>query len=240
MGRGWRKPALAVLMAVPAALSAAPDNHDWMNGVWRAQGDGLLHSVDGKPVPLTPRGAAAWARVKAGYLAGDPAVDSARRCKPPGEPRLMADPKTPFSVIVTGPRVLLGYQWNRLVRMIEMEAPREVIGPTYFGQNAGHWEQGKGGEGETLVVDVQGLHDGVALDRSGLPHGEKLRIEERFRSIGKDRMEVVATFTDPETFSRPWTARLEFARQPGLIVEEDICLDRENLVGKLVDPNRSK
>jgi hypothetical protein len=52
----------------------------------------------------------------------------------------MADPKTPFSVVVTGPRILFAYQWNRLVRIVEMGPSREVIGPTYFGQNAGHWE----------------------------------------------------------------------------------------------------
>lgn len=233
------KAALAVLLAVPAALQAAPDTahdggHDWLNGTWRAQGDGLLHSLDGKPVPLTAKAASAWARVKPAFLAGDPKVDPARRCKPPGEPRLMADPGTPFSVIVTGPRVLFAYQWNRLVRMIEMESPREVIGPTYFGQNAGHWE------GDTLVVDVQGLHEGVALDKSGLPHGEKLRITERFRALDKDRMEMVAQFTDPDSFTRPWSARLVFQRQPGLTVAEDICLDREHLVGKLVDPNKVK
>jgi hypothetical protein len=219
------------LMAVP--LQAAPADHGWLEGVWKARGDGMLHPIDGKPAPLKPAVAKVWGMQKAAFMAGDPKLDLSRRCKPPGEPRLMADPKTPFSVVVTGPRILFAYQWNRLVRMIEMGPHREVIGPTYFGQNAGHWE------GSTLVVDVQGLNSNVALDASGLPHGEKARLTERISARGKNQMQVLISINDPQMYSSPWTARLVFDRQPGLTVAEDICLDRENLVGKLADPVKS-
>lgn len=210
-----------------AAPAAALSGQDWIEGVWQARGDGTLKPADGKPIPFKPVAAMAWNAQKAAFVAGDPKVDFSRRCKPPGEPRLMSDPRTPFAVIVTKPRVLFAYQWNRLVRMIEMEAPREVIGPVYFGQNAGHWE------GEVLVVDVQALHPNTGLDRTGLPHGEKARLTERFRSLGARQMEATITIDDPATYTAPWTARVVFDRQPGLTVKEDICLDRENLAGKL-------
>lgn len=220
--------AKGMMMALALLGAAAPAAaQDWIEGVWQARGDGMLKPADGKPIPLKPEAAKAWNAQKPAFMAGDPKVDFSRRCKPPGEPRMMSDPKTPFAVIVTKPRVLFAYQWNRLVRMIEMEEPREVIGPVYFGQNAGHWE------GDTLVVDVQALHPNTGLDRSGLPHGEKARLTERFRSLGPKQMEATITINDPETYSAPWTARVVFDRLPGLTVKEDICLDRENLAGKL-------
>jgi hypothetical protein len=198
-----------------------------LEGVWKARGNGVLTTLDGKVPPLKPAALKAYMAKRAAFLKGDPTVDPIRRCKPPGEPRLMIDPNVPFEIVETWPRVMFLYQWNRLVRMVEMGPPREVVGPTYFGQNAGSWD------GKTFVVDVQALHENAVLDKSGLPHGENSRLKQRFSLIGEGQMEVVIHVDDPEVYTRPWDAKVVFDKQPeGTRIKEDICLEREGLVGK--------
>ena len=214
----------AALALAPAASAqtVAPA----IQGVWKAAKPGSLTTVEGQAPPLKPAARAAYLSRKPKMLAGDRATDPAKRCKPPGEPRLMAS-GTPFEFIVTPQRVLIAYEWNRLVRMIEMGPAHDVIGPVYFGQNAGKWE------GDTLVVDVQALHENAFLDATGLPHGDNARLTERFRLVSPKQLEAVITVNDPETYTKTWTTRLLFDRLPGYRIKEDICLEREGLVGKI-------
>lgn len=204
------------------AAAAAP-----LEGVWQARGDGLLKTVEGSPPPLKPAAKKAYDAKRTGFLAGDAAIDPAKKCKPPGEPRLMIDPQVPFEIVQTAQRIMFLYQWNRLVRMIEMGPQREVIGPVYFGQNAGSWQ------GDTLVVDVLALHENAYLDKSGLPHSDDAHIVERFRLIGANQMEATLRIEDPTVYARPWEAKVIFDRLPGARIKEDICIEREGLVGKL-------
>ncbi len=212
--------ALFATAATPAPVAPA------IQGVWKAAKPGPLLTTEGKEPPLRPATRAAWLKNRPKVLAGDPKVDLSRRCKPPGEPRLMAS-GTPFEFIVTPKRVLIAYEWNRLVRMIEMGPARPVIGPVYFGQNAGSWQ------GDTLVVDVQALHEDTFLDGTGLPHGENARLTQRFRLLSPAQLEATITVNDPQTYTRPWTTRILFDRLKGYRIKEDICLERENLVGKI-------
>ena len=212
---------LGAVWAIPA--SAEPVGQPYsLNGVWLADGDGYLTTRDGELPPLKPEYREAYLASRDAFVAGkDDALDLSLRCKPPGEPRLMIDPGVPFEIVESEKRILIGYQWNRLVRMIEMGDPRELIGPTYFGQNAGHWD------GDGLVVDVQGLHENIRLDSSGLPHGENARLTERFSLVSPDEMVVRFRFDDPEVYTEPWEAEVRFHRQPdGTRIKEDICLTR--------------
>jgi hypothetical protein len=59
-----------VLTAGP--LHAAGADHGWLEGVWKARGDGMLRPIDGKPAPLKPAAAKVWAAQKAAFMAGDP------------------------------------------------------------------------------------------------------------------------------------------------------------------------
>ncbi len=67
----------------------------------------------------------------------------------------------------------------------------------------GHWE------GNTLVVDVRNNNGKALLGRTGDFISENAVIEERyvFASDGK-RFNYVAKVTDPEVFTRPWTATI--------------------------------
>lgn len=220
----------AMLAMVNGTAQGAPDTATApvsIEGVWKARGPGFLKPIDEKTPPLKPAAKKAYEAKRAGFLKGDRAIDPAKKCKPPGEPRLMIDPDVPFEIVQTQPRIMFLYQWNRLVRMVEMGPQREVIGPTYFGQNAGNWE------GDTLIVDVLALHDNAYLDKSGLPHSDDMHITERFRLIGPDQLEATFHFEDPAVYTKPWDAKVTFDRLPGARIKEDICIEREGLVGKL-------
>ena len=67
-------------------------------------------------------------------------------------------------------------------------------------------------EGDTLVVEVTGLHDGTWFDRAGNHHSYKLKVTERYTLTGPDHILYEATMEDPDTFSRPWTISLPLYR----------------------------
>src|SRR4029078_7476575 len=73
---------------------------------------------------------------------------------------------------------------------------------SWMGYSVGRWD------GETLVVESYGFHTGTWLDRDGNTHSEKLRLTERYRRPNFGTLDVEVTFSDPEAYTRPWTAKV--------------------------------
>jgi hypothetical protein len=67
-----------------------------------------------------------------------------------------------------------------------------------MGDSRGHWE------GETLVVETTNFTDHNPFRGSG----ENMRLIERFIRTGPTTMEYEFTVNDPDSFTRPWTARM--------------------------------
>lgn len=194
------------------------------SGVWRVATEVKeLRTVEGKEPPLLPDAKKIYEQRKAQLKKGDKSFDLAStQCKPLGEPRIMYESKQfPFEILQTDRQVFFGYQWNRLIRYIQMNKPQNVLIPLYFGGSEGKWE------GTTLVAEVQGLHENVTLDAAGMPHSEDIRMTERYslKNNGK-QMQVRITFNDPATFSKPWDAVFNFDKVPGGQIEEDVCVER--------------
>ena len=74
------------------------------------------------------------------------------------------------------------------------------------------------------MIDSVGFNDKTWLDYSGLPHGEKLKVQERYALDGPDRIKGVVTITDPDTFSRPWSTAFTLVRKPGYDLKESVCV----------------
>ena len=74
------------------------------------------------------------------------------------------------------------------------------------GDSRGHWD------GDTLVVDVADFNDQTWFDASGNNHSTALKVVERYTRTSPDVMQYEATMTDPQTFSRPWTIRMDLHR----------------------------
>ena len=71
------------------------------------------------------------------------------------------------------------------------------------GDSRGHWE------GNTLVVDVTNFTPKYENRRAH----ENLHYTERWTRTEPDTLELVSTFDDPTTWTRPWTVREDFNKQ---------------------------
>jgi hypothetical protein len=63
-------------------------------------------------------------------------------------------------------------------------------------------------EGTTLVVETANLKTGTRGASAGLT------LTERLTRTGRDSMQYQVTFTDPSTWTAPWTAALDMKSRP--------------------------
>jgi len=216
--------ASAAALLGAGALAATPD----LDGVWQVVTPiTALTTLDGTAPPLNPAAEKIYDQRKAELAAGNRAAfDSTLKCKPMGEPRTAYDPAGgPFEILQDNEEkeIVFGYTWNRMVRFVYLtgKAP-EVIGPSYYATATGAWH------GNKLVLDVEGLHDTVFLDASGMPHSENLKLTETFQLAGQGRLlDETIRFDDPATFTRPWETKVTYRKLPaGTRIQEDVCEER--------------
>lgn len=74
--------------------------------------------------------------------------------------------------------------------------------PTWNGYSTGKWD------GDALVVQTNGLRDGLWLDVLGSPLTDAARITERFRRLNFGQLEIAITVDDPKAYTKPWTVTL--------------------------------
>ena len=106
----------------------------------------------------------------------------------------------------------------------------EITQPSYMGYSVGKWE------GDTLVVETNGLNDQGWLDMEGHPQTESTRIIERLRRRNFGHIDLQITVTDPKAYTKPWTVNLAgLDYLPDLEMIETICeneKDFQHMVGK--------
>jgi hypothetical protein len=170
-----------------------------------------------------PQSAAAYRQRQAAYRSGDRSFDPASSiCVSPGMPRMAFLPY-PFQIIQRPHQMVFLFEWNGRHRVVDLSgAPLTVPDLFYMGSAAGHVE------GDTLVIETQGLTPNSLLDASGLPHSDQLRLTERYRLADHGNTLIDdMTLEDPQTFSRPWSARATYRRMPrGTEIQEDVCRER--------------
>ena len=138
-------------------------------------------------------------------------------CNPTGFPRVIVDtaPELLEFIHVEG-RLLQLIQWERGIREFWMDG-REVpsgenlniLGPAWYGHSVAHWEN------NTLVVNTVGLDDRAWLDPFGLPKSFDARIEERYRRVEADVLELQLTLYDPTYYTAPWVSDVKrWSRDP--------------------------
>src|SRR6266850_2087031 len=202
-----------------SAVSGQFDAHD-LTGVWQRGGDRGINPV----VPeMTPEGLKMFNANKPSYgrplgapLNGEHigrvrAVPPAQGnslvgdCNPPGVPRLYFEPE-PVEFIQGPGKLLQFFSWTRALREIWTDGrmfPEDVdaLMPTWYGYNIGKWE------GDTFVVDSLGYDERSWLDHFGYPHSAGMRMQERFRRVSADTMEMVLTINDPLIYKTPWVSQ---------------------------------
>jgi hypothetical protein len=100
--------------------------------------------------------------------------------------------------------VAIRYEMIHETRIIPLDQ-REHVGSkiqTYMGDARGHWD------GSTLVVETTNFLP-QAANRGA---SEKLRLVERFKPVGPNRVEWSVTFEDAATWARPWTFAMNLTK----------------------------
>ncbi len=224
---------VAFLAPAPLAAAPAPDAPVFeqppagtpnLTGKW-AMPKPITHilTADGQEPPLNTVGKAEYAQRQAALKAGDKKIDPTSDCLMHGTPRLLYAPYA-FLILQTTRSVNFVHEANHTFRIIYWDKTLpDDPDPNYLGYSIARFE------GPTLVIDTIGLNDKTWLDYSGLPHGEKLTVQERYTLSGPNIIKGSVTITDPDYYTTPWTTRFTLNRQPGMSIKENVCMDTHQM-----------
>ena len=157
--------------------------------------------------------------------------DPIAACRPGGAIRILTFPP-PRKILQLPAEVVILSERDVTYRQIFTDGRSLPVDPepTWNGYSTGRWEDA------TLVVQTNGLRDGMWLDRKGSPLTDAARMTERFRRVNFGRLDIEVTIDDPKAYTRPWTVTLT----QRLMVDTELldyhCMDNEkdarHLVGK--------
>jgi len=132
-------------------------------------------------------------------------------------PGIMTQPY-PMEFLLTPGKLTIVIEAYTQVRHIYTDGRKlpEDPDPKFFGTSVGRWE------GDTLVAETVGFNEHVQLAR-GVPHGDKMKIVERFRLTDPDTMTIETTVTDPGVLAAPYTTSATLRRHRNWTVSEYVC-----------------
>lgn len=153
------------------------------------------------------------------------------RCLPGGLPMTTMFP-APLKIVQNRGLTIILYETRGSYRQIFTDGrplPKDP-NPSWMGYSIGRWER------DVFVVETSGFNNKTWLDGIGHPHGEKLRLTERFRRRDFGHIDMQVTIDDEEFYERPWTAAVVLELAPDTDLLEDVCLENErdaqHLVGR--------
>jgi hypothetical protein len=220
----------------PKTADGKPD----FSGIWRA-----FRGITSRPCPTGEceelRDTDHWLNFGAGMPGGLPYQpwaaaklkeredqlgkdDPTSYCLPLGVPRLLVAPGFKKMVHTPGLLVIMNER-NASFRQIFIDGRPlpEDPQPSWNGYSTAKWE------GDTLVVQTNGLRDGLWLDRSGSPITDAAKVTERFRRPNYGNLEIEVTMDDPKAYTKTWTATK---------ITENIVLNTELLDDNCVEGER--
>ena len=153
-------------------------------------------------------------------------------CMPPNFPRAWTLPQY-MKIVQTPSLMVVLHEFNAAYREIYMDGRPlpEDPNPTWNGYSTAHWE------GDTLVVETNGIRDDMWLDVQGSPITESGRVTERLRRLSFGLMQIEITVDDPKAYTKPWTVTIEMAYQADTPMLEEICLDDEQDTAMYLHPD---
>jgi hypothetical protein len=204
----------ALSFSIAAEAQSDSDANGNLSGVW-------IPSSSTREFPIsqwTPEGLPFTAEGRAAFDANIPGKgprqtlpargnDPIGTANPPGLYRTLVYPR-PWEFIQLPDKVVQIFEWGKHWRTIwtdGREVPDEIVsGPFWYGYSVGEWQ------GDTLVVTTNSLDGRAWFDEWGTPISEfDATIEERWKRVSEDAIELTITVTDPEIYSRPWTSAVK-------------------------------
>jgi len=154
--------------------------------------------------------------------------DPLSHCLPTGIVRLHTFPLFRKVIQVPGLLVILN-ELNAAYRQIFTDGrPLPVDpNPSWNGYSSGKWE------GDTLVVETNGLRDGLWMDTASSPLTDAARITERFRRVNYGTLEIDITIDDPKAYTKPWTIHVTHIIVLNTELLDFICLENERDVAHM-------
>jgi hypothetical protein len=58
----------------------------------------------------------------------------------------------------------------------------------------------------TFVAESAGFDARTWLDNAGRPHSDAMRVQEKYRRVDRDHLEMTIVVDDPTYYTKPWTA----------------------------------
>src|SRR5262249_7657960 len=115
-----------------------------------------------------------------------------------GFPRVYASTDL-FEIVPEEGVIYIMFESNNIQR-IYTDGRKFPEGPplTFMGQSIGHWE------GDTLVVETKDMNELTWIHGMCHPHSDVLRVQQRFRRVDHDTLEISFLFTDPKAYAKPW------------------------------------
>ena len=207
-GQEWNRPGLPQTAIDAPKTNAAPAPRRDIAGIWDAGAIGI-GPTGYESAPWTDWGKEKAASYKPGngprsVYEADINDPLSTVCDPSGFPRLVMYETRPFQVVQTPNQVLILYMFEKRWRVIWTDGralPKDPD-PRWYGYSVGRWE-----DDYTFVVNTVGMDERTWLDNSGNPHSVERKVEERYRRVNRDLMELTVTIDDPKTYTRPWTPR---------------------------------
>jgi len=208
----------ATVCALDAAAQAAFPARDF-SGHWdRSSGVESFANTPGgtrdneqpgsREAPFTPAGRAAFAANKPGYgpRRAMQRNDPMGRCEPLGLVRNLVTeivaPHATFEIVQTPTRIVQHFEYRhdwREIWMDERALPEgDGLYPKWNGFSVGRFD------GDELVVESVGFDARSWLDKLGYPHSEDMHVEERYRRLDADTLELVITIKDAAMYAEPW------------------------------------
>ncbi len=166
--------------------------------------------------PLRPDGAAAFKE-----HAANPANFPLTRCLPSGVPVDLTS--LAFKVIQTPGEIVMLMEIGSPPRQIHTDGralPADPD-PLWMGYSVAKWD------GDTLVVETNGLNDRGWLDAFGHPRSEQTHITERYHRRDFGHMDVEFKFDDPKYYTRPFGFKTALTLLPDSDLLEYVCAENE-------------
>jgi len=208
----------------PRTADGKPD----LSGIWRTPTQKYLENLaaDGVEVLMHP-----WAeQLYKQRLANEGRDRPSAACLPHSVTDFDAH-FTPKKVLQLPGLVVMLFESYRSYRQIHTDGRPLPVDPqpAWLGYSVGRWE------GDTFVVESNGLSAVTWLDDGGHPHGDGLLVTERYRRVDFGHLETAMTIDDPEYYTRPWTVTVRKQLLPDGELIEWMCENEKDLthmVGK--------
>ena len=196
-------------------------------GLWFT---GYHEAAQGQP-PLVPEYKAVEDKRAAFARAGTPPPDWPSLCVGFGMPSMMTFGTIEIVQRPEGMWITSEFMSERRRIYIDDKPHGALVDRAFEGVSVGHWE------GDVLVVHT----DKIRQNLRPFPHSDRLVLDERFRMINKDAIEIETTMTDPVALTKPVTGTSYYDRRPpDYEIAEYVCMENfpRGVYLDPKDPNR--